>query len=127
MVFLISGRPPRLAEPLHASLDIVNATYSITFVPWISEETIVRAHRATRRVLRDRRPSRRELPGDRTVRVLRFVTGQTDVDGGLPSWSELLRRWNAANPTETFSDRSALHRAYKRAVEALVPPYLPLT
>ena len=61
------------------------------------------------------------------MRVLRFVTGQADEDGGLPSWSELLLRWNAANPTESFSDRSALHRIYKRAVEALVPPYLPLT
>ena len=79
-----------------------NATYSITFLPWIFEESIVRAHRATRRALRDGRPSRRELPGDRTVRVLRFVTGQTDADGGLLSWSELLRRWNAANPTDFF-------------------------
>ena len=119
MVFVISGRPPRLAKPLSATSNMGNATYSLTFLPWISEETILRAYRATR--------ERGTLPGDKTVRVLRFVSGQADEDGCLPSWSTLLDRWNEANPDERFSDRSALRRAYIRAVEALVPPYLPLT
>jgi hypothetical protein len=114
VVFLISGRPPRLAKPLSATEDYANATYSLTFSPWISEETLMRAYRAIRG------PS----PGDKTVRVLRFVSGQADDDGILPSWSTLCDRWDAANPDESFSDRSALYKAYKRAVEALVPPYL---
>ncbi len=116
VVFLISGRPPRLAQPLSATENTRNATYSLTFSPWISEETLMRAYRAIRG------PS----PGDKTVRVLHFVSGQADDDGVLPSWTTLCNRWNAANPDEKFSDKSALRRAYRRAVEALVPPYLPL-
>jgi len=117
VVFLISGRPPRLAQPLSAISNMGNATYSLTFSPWISEETLMRAFRAIRGT----------SPGDKTVRVLRFVSGQADEEGRLPSWSALLNRWNATNPKEAFSDKSALRRAYRRAVEALVPPYLPLT
>jgi hypothetical protein len=120
VVFLISGRPPRLAEtaePLSATDNIGHATHSLTFSPWISEKTIVRAFRVIRG------PS----PGDKTVQVLRFVSGQADDDGILPSWSTLCDRWNAANPDDTFKDRSALYKAYRRAVEALVPPSLPLT
>ena len=120
MVFLISGRPPRLAEtaePLSATHNIGHATASLTFSPWISEKTIMRAFRVVRG------PSL----GDKTVRVLRFVSGQADQEGRLPSWPALLNRWNAANPDEKYSDRSALSKAYGRAIVALVPPYLTLT
>jgi hypothetical protein len=117
MVFLISGRPPRLAQPLSAISNMGNATNSLTFSPWISEETLMRAYRAIRET----------PPGDKTVRVLRFVSGQANDDGVLPSWTTLCDRWNAANPHERFKDRSALYKAYRRAVKALVPPYLPLT
>jgi hypothetical protein len=117
VVFLISGRPPRLAQPLSATSNMGNATYSLTFSPWISEETLLRAYRAIRET----------PPGDKTVRVLRFVSGHANDDGVLPSWTTLCDRWNAANPHERFEDRSALYKAYRRAVEALVPPYLPLT
>jgi len=112
VVFLISGRPPRLAQPLSATSNMGNATYSLTFSPWISEETLMRAYRAIK-----------------TVRVLRFVSEQADDDGDLPSWDTLCDRWNAANPDENerFKDRSALYKAYRRAVKALVPPSLPLT
>ena len=48
VVFLISGRPPRLAQPLSAISNMGNATYSLTFSPWISEETLMRAYRAIR-------------------------------------------------------------------------------
>ena len=65
-------------------------------------------------------------PGDKTVRVLRFVSGQANDDGVLPTWDTLCDRWNAANPHEKFKDRSALRKAHRRAVEALVPP-LPVT
>jgi hypothetical protein len=117
VVFLISGRPPRLARPLSATSNMGNATYSLTFSPWISEETLMRAYRAIRET----------PPGDKTVRVLRFVSGQANDDGVLPTWDALCDRWNAANPEEEFSDRSALRKAYRRAVEALIPQYLPLT
>jgi hypothetical protein len=121
VVFLISGRPPRLAEPLRAAQDDANAAYSITFSPWISEETVVRAYRKIKSL-------HRRQPGDKTLRVLHFVSEQANDKGVLPTWDALHERWNAANPeAEWFSDRSALRKAYRRAVEALVPPYLPLT
>jgi hypothetical protein len=118
VVFLISGRPPRLAQPLSATSNMGSATYSLTFSPWISEGTLVRAYRAIRET----------PPGDKTVRVLRFVLGQANDKGDLPSWATLCERWNAANPEgDRFKDRSALYKAYRRAVEALVPLSLPLT
>jgi hypothetical protein len=121
-VFLISGRPPRLAEPLRAAQDDANAAYSITFSPWISEETVLQAYRAIQ-------SSFHRPPGDKTVQVLQFVSEQADDKGVLPSWAVLCDRWNAANPKkkDRFEDRSALYKAYRRAVDALVPPYLPLT
>jgi hypothetical protein len=121
-VFLISGRPPRLAEPLRATQDDANAAYSITFSPWISEETVVRAYRNIKSL-------HRRQPGDKTLRVLHFVSEQADDEGVLPTWGALHERWKVANPDpeERFSNRSALYKAYRRAVEALVPPSLPLT
>lgn len=119
-VFLVSGRPPQLAEPLCAAVDMGNATYSITFSPWVSEETILRVYHFIQN-------SHRRPPGDKTLRLFHFVLDQADEEGRLPSWSKLLVWWNAANPSEAFSDRSALRKAYARAVESLVPPYLPLT
>ena len=62
---------------------------------------------------------------DKTMRVFRFVLEQADEEGRLPLWDELLDRWNAANPSEAYFDRSALHKAYARAARALSPPYLP--
>lgn len=119
IVFIVSGRLPRLAEPLSAAMDMGHATYSVTFSPWVLEETVLRAYRTT--------ISRyRQSPGDKTVRVLRFVSEQADEEGRLPSWAELLHRWNAANLDEKFQDRGAIYRAHARAVKALVPPYLPL-
>lgn len=122
VVFAVSGRPPRLAEPLSAAMDMGHATYSITFSPWVSEETVLRTYRTI--MSRHRR-----LPGEKTLRVLRFVSEQADEDGCLPAWPKLLDQWNAANPDERFSPvsgRGALQKAYERAVKALVPPYLPL-
>jgi len=121
-VFLISGRPPRLAEPLRATQDDANAAYSITFSPWISEETVVRAYRKIKSL-------HRRQPGDKTLRVLHFVSEQADDEGVLPTWGALHERWKVANPDpeDRFSDRSALNKAYRRAVKALVPPSLPLT
>ncbi len=121
VVFLISGRPPRLAEPLRATQDDANAAYSITFSPWISEETVVRAYRNIKSL-------HRRQPGDKTLRVFHFVSEQADDEGVLPTWDELHERWKVANPDseERFSNRSGLYKAYRRAVEALVPPSLPL-
>jgi hypothetical protein len=119
IVFLVSGKPPRLAESLSVGINMGSATYSITFAPWVTEETVSRAYRETQH-------SRHRLPQYKTVQVLRFVSEQTDEGGRLPSWATLLDRWNRANPTQRFSDRSALRRAYLRAIEALVPPYLPM-
>jgi hypothetical protein len=120
VVFLVSGRPPRLAEPLSAAHDQrYLGHYSITYVPWVSEETVVRAYRATQ--------FSRQSPRDKTVRVLRFVSEQADQEGSLPSWSKLLDLWNAAYPEDRYLDRTSLYNAHKRALEALIPPYLPLT
>ena len=66
-------------------------------------------------------------PSRPTTRKLRFVSEQADDEGVLPSWATLYERWNAAYPDERFSNRDGPFRAYRRAVEALVPPDLPLT
>lgn len=126
VVFLLSGRPPRLAPPLGASLDSRNMTLSISFLPWISEETILRAYHAIKRAVHDSHPSSHQFLGEKTVRVLRFVSEQADEKGRTPSWSELLDRWNVANPDDKFKDRSALYKAHERAVKTLLALYGPL-
>lgn len=123
MVFLISGTPSRTAQPLSATFDMVNATYSITFQPWVSEKIVLRAcHVVAQLAYR----AAYRLPRDKTIRVLRFVSEQADEKGRLASWKVMHDRWNLTNPDDRFWDRSALHKAYSRAVEALIPPYLPL-
>lgn len=119
VVFVVSGRPPRVAEPLSAAMDMGHATYSLTFSPWVSEESVRAAYRTV--VSRHRRSS-----NDKTLRVFRFVCEQADEAGRLPTWPELLDRWNRANPDERYQNRGAIYKAYARALEALIPPYLPL-
>ncbi len=119
VVFLISGRPPRLVEPLRVTR-YMNDNFSISFSSWVSEETVLRAYRATH-------PPYPRQPRDKTMRVFRFVLEQMDEEGRLPSWDKLLDRWNTANPSEAFSHRSALYKAYTRPARALSPPYLPLS
>ncbi len=116
-VFLVSGRPPRLSDPLSATVDVATGVYSVSFLPWISEETVTRAYRDLQTF---------RAPGDKTIRVLRFVSGQVDEEGHRPTWEKLLDRWNAAHPDEKYGDKGALYKAYARAIEALIPPYLPL-
>jgi hypothetical protein len=123
VVFLISRRPLRIAEPLSATFDMVNATYSITFQPWVSEKIVLRAYHVVAQLAY--RAAYR-LPRDKTIRVLRFVSGQADEKGRFPSWQVMHDRWNLTNPNDRFWNRSAYYKAYSRAVEALIPPYLPL-
>lgn len=120
MVFVVSGRPPRLAEPLNAAMDLGTATYSLTFSRWVSEESVLSAYRTIASNHYHR------IPGDKAIRVLNFVSEQTDDEGQRPSWATLCDRWNKANPQYAYSHRSAFRKAYRRAVEALVAPYLPL-
>lgn len=67
-MFLIFGKPPRLAEPLCAAHDLGNATYSITFSQWVSEETVLRTYRAIQSAFR-------RSPGDKTLTQERLMPG----------------------------------------------------
>jgi phosphoglycolate phosphatase-like HAD superfamily hydrolase len=62
------------------------------------------------------------------ARLLLDILGLADEFDARLSMATLCGIWsvNKANPQEVYSHRSALRRAYRRAVEALVPPYLPL-
>ncbi len=120
MVFVVSGRPPRLAEPLSAAMDLGTATYSLTFSRWVSEDFVLSAYRTIAS------NHYHQVPRDKTIRGLNFVLEQTDEEGHRPSLATLCDQWNKTNPAEAYKHRSAFRRAYKQAVEALVPPYLPL-
>lgn len=121
VVFIISGRPPRLVEPLTATHDPrYLGRFSISFSPWISEKTVLGACSEINEWIS------LQLPKAKTLEVLRFVSEQANEEGVLPSWPELLDRWNRAYPHEAFATRSSIRRAYERAVKALVPPNLPL-
>ena len=69
--------------------------------------------------------AQRELPNDKTIRVLRFAAERADDKGQRPSWGELFDMWNAAYLKEAYSERNSFRKAYNRAVKALVPPYRP--
>jgi len=122
-LFLIAGKPPPdVPDAINWAMHRDSGTFSIKFLPWVSRETILSAYRDVRRFV-----DANQLPkGDKTLRVFHFVVDQADRDGNLPSWPELLRRWNDTHPAEKekFSDRSAIRRAYMRAVDAMTPyPY----
>jgi len=108
--FVLTGGPPEVV-PLKVKYHMANGTRSLTFAPWVSEETIRRAYRSLQSG--DNRPLTQK-----TLLVFRFVNERTEL-GQTPRWAELTERWNQQYPDDKFSDRSGLRRAYKRAEERL--------
>jgi hypothetical protein len=118
-LFLIAGSPPpHVPDAIRWAMHRDSGTFSIEFLPWVSEETILSAYRDVRRFSD---PNRLPREDSRTLLVFHFVVDQADRDGNLPSWRELLRRWNDTHPEVKFSDRSAIRRAYMRAVDVMTP------
>jgi len=118
-LFLIAGSPPpHVPDPIRWSMHRDSGTFSIDFLPWVSKETILGAYRDVRLFV-----DANQLPKDKTLRVFHFVVDQADRDSNFPPCSELLRRWNDTHPEEKekFSDRSAIRRAYMRAVDVMTP------
>jgi hypothetical protein len=66
-------------------------TISLTVQPWVPAETVENAYRQVqRRVL----GGKNKRIGDKSLRLLEFVTEREDADGNLPSGSTLVQEWD---------------------------------
>jgi hypothetical protein len=109
--FVLTGQTPEVA-PLTLSHDAARGTFTLTFAPWISKGTILRARRLARAL-----SGGGELK-DKTLDVFMFVTERTEPEGAKP-WEKLLAEWNRSHPDERYKNRSSIASAYRRAERKL--------
>jgi hypothetical protein len=118
--FLLTGERPEVV-PLELSYNRNSRVFTLNFTPWISEKTFRKAYRKCQKVVQEGDNRRMQ---ERTLAVVRFVTGHTDDEGHRPSWSQLTGLWNEEHPGEwSFKGRSGLRKAYLRALPQLAGPW----
>lgn len=115
--FVLTGELPKVVGA-ELSYDRQRNLFTLVFSPWVSENTLAKAHRGSKEHLRlgDNRPMEQK-----TLEVLRFVTQQTEEHGERPSWETLRRHWNTAQGREErkFKSRHGFRQACVRAEEFL--------
>jgi hypothetical protein len=95
--FVLTGEPP-LVQPIRAKVNSswipgirALTTISLTIQPWVPAETVEHAYRQVqRRVL----GGHNKRIGDKSLRLLEFVTERADANGNLPSGSMLVQEWD---------------------------------
>jgi hypothetical protein len=122
---ILTGEAPQL-EPLDVRVlyhGLRPTRIVMTAEHWLPAEAVERNFRETQRRLLG---GDRRRPSTRSLKVLEFVEDQIRSEGARPSWRELLRRWNAEFPKESFKDAANFHRVYHRALEKVAHPSLRL-
>ena len=105
--FVLTNEPPDVIS-LAFSRDPMRRTFTLTFAPWVSEDTIIRSYRSTYK-------GDAKLPTAKSLAVLRFVDEHTSL-GEKPQWASLTKLWNKQHPEKTYTPRSGgLPKSYKRA------------
>ena len=99
-------------------------TVTLNVAPWMSAEALKNAFRDLQRRYILGQDLRRL--GDKTLKLLRFVTERIDPTGPAPRGRELVARWNRENPQWAYSrDTRRFWRDYNRARQSvLLPPYV---
>jgi hypothetical protein len=95
--FVLTNEPPDVIS-LAFSRDPTRHTFTLTFAPWVSEDTILRSYRSARK-------GDAKLPTEKSLAVLRFVDEHTP-SGEVPQWARLTRLWNEQYPEMTYDKRS---------------------
>jgi hypothetical protein len=105
--FVLTNEPPDVIS-LAFSRDPTRHTFTLTFAPWISEDTILKAYRSVYK-------GDAKLSTEKSLAVLRFVDERTPT-GEQPKWTGLTRLWNEQHPEMTYEIRSGgLRKSYEGA------------
>jgi hypothetical protein len=107
--------------------------------PWISPESVKNVYRSTlqsserskrwserysgRKVSDENlKPKRRRRLPDKSLKLLRFITGRIDYRGRRPNGREVAAQWDAAYPDWAYRGNTRIMwRDYKRALRAVAP------
>jgi hypothetical protein len=95
--FVLTNEPPDVIS-LAFSRDPTRHTFTLTFAPWVSEDTILRSYRSAYK-------GDAKLPTQKSLAVLRFVDERT-LTGERPKWASLTKLWNEQHPEMTYTLRS---------------------
>ena len=109
-LFVLTGKPPEVVA-LALSYHRTRRVFTLSFTPWISENTFRRVYRRARDIAHERE---NRQPSKVTLAVLRFVSENTPP-AEKPKWTELKKRWNDMHPEKGFKSVSAFRLAYLRA------------
>jgi hypothetical protein len=109
-LFVLTGKPPEVVA-LALSYHRTRSVFTLSFTPWISENTFRRVYRSARDIAHERE---NRQPSKVTLAVLRFVSENTPP-AEKPKWTELKKRWNDMHPEKGFKSVSAFRQAYVRA------------
>jgi len=102
--FVLTNEPPDVIS-LAFSRDPTRHTFTLTFAPWVSEDTILRSYRSACK-------GDAKLPTEKSLAVLRFVDEHT-LAGEEPQWASLTGLWNEQHPEMTYEKRSGgLRKSY---------------
>jgi hypothetical protein len=105
--FVLTNAPPDVLS-LAFSRDPTCHTFTLTFAPWVSEDTILRAYRSAYK-------GDAKLSTEKSLAVLRFVDEQTPPEE-KPQWARLTKLWNEQHPEKTYEERSGgLRKSYEGA------------
>jgi hypothetical protein len=105
--FVLTNEPPDILS-LAFSWYPTRHTFTLTFAPWISEDTILKAYRSVYK-------GDAKLSTEKSLAVLRFVDEHT-ASGEKPQWASLTRLWNEQHPEMTYTPRSGgLPKSYDGA------------
>jgi hypothetical protein len=120
--FVLTGEPPDVVS-VSLSYHASRRTFTSTFAPWISENTIRRIYRRAR----DRAHGvENRQPGSKALAVLRFVSERTPPAEKL-RWTELVRDWNQDNDIPApwrFKSVSAFRKLYQRTEQRVAGSWL---
>jgi hypothetical protein len=105
--FVLTNEPPDILS-LAFSWYPTRHTFTLTFAPWISEDTILKAYRSVYK-------GDAKLSTEKSLAVLRFVDEHTSPEE-KPQWASLTRLWNEQHPEMTYEIRSGgLRKSYEGA------------
>ena len=119
--FILTGEPPDVVS-VSLSYHASRRTFTSSFAPWISENTLRRVYRKAR----DRaHGEENRQPGSKALAVLRFVSERTPPTEN-PRWTELVKSWNQDDDIPAlwkFKSISAFRKLYLRTELRIAGPW----
>jgi hypothetical protein len=116
--YILTGDAPE-PDPVAAYVNRFDGTISVEAQHWVSAETMGRYYRRAQQEFATGTDNRKGA--DIKLVVALFVEKHRDQGGKLPTWEKLLAGWNRDHPGHRYSNRGALHKAYREGRKAMAP------